>query len=156
MRIHPFPARQRLLAVVISAAAMLLLLFVPLAAYAQANTAPGLYQQTNLVSNLPNVAKFQDSNLVNPWGLSHSPTSPWWISDNGTGVSTLYKGDGTAVPLVVTIPPPAVGTPALTGPMPSWQLIARLWGRAPSTKGLLSPVISSMPPISASGPWRCS
>jgi len=110
MRIHPFPARPRLLAVVISIAAMLLLLLVPVAAYAHANTAPGLYQQTNLVSDLPNVAKFQDSNLVNPWGLSHSPTSPWWISDNGTGVSTLYKGDGTAVPLVVTIPPPAGGT----------------------------------------------
>ena len=118
MRIQPFPARPRLLAVVISIAAMLLLLLVPVAAYAHANTAPGLYQQTNLVSNLPNVAKVQDSNLVNPWGLSHSSTSPWWISDNGTGVSTLYDGNGTPVnplspgasPLVVTIPPPAGGT----------------------------------------------
>ena len=117
MRIHPFPARPRLLAVVISIAAMLLLLLVPVAAYAHANTAPGLYQQTNLVSDLPG-AKVQDSNLVNPWGLSHSSTSPWWISDNGTGVSTLYDGNGTPVnplspgasPLVVTIPPPAGGT----------------------------------------------
>src|SRR5438128_3648996 len=111
MRIHPFPARPRLLAVVISTAAMLLLLFVPLAAYAQANTAPGLYQQTNLVSNLPNVAKFQDPNLLNPWGLSHGPTTPWWVSDNGAGVATLYNGQGQAFPLasplVVTIPPPA-------------------------------------------------
>src|SRR6266568_4193442 len=117
MRIQPFPARPRLLAVVISIAAMLLLLLVPVAAYAHANTAPGLYQQTNLVSDLPG-AKVQDSNLVNPWGLSHSSTSPWWISDNGTGVSTLYDGNGTPVnplspgasPLVVTIPPPAGGT----------------------------------------------
>jgi uncharacterized protein (TIGR03118 family) len=117
MRIHPFPARPRLLAAVMTLATLLLLL-VPVAAYAQANTAHGFYQQTNLVSDLPNIAKVQDSNLVNPWGLSHSPTSPWWVSDNGTGVATLYDGNGTPVnplppgtpPLVVTIPPPAGGT----------------------------------------------
>jgi len=118
MRIHPFPARPRLLAVVITIATLLLLL-APVAAYAQANTANGFYQQTNLVSDLPNVgAKFQDPNLLNPWGLSHSPTSPWWVSDNGAGVATLYKGDGTAVPLVVTIPPPA-GSPAGTTAAPT-------------------------------------
>src|SRR5262249_44321038 len=38
------------------------------------------------------------------------PTSPFWVADNGTGVSTLYGRDGAAVPLVVTIPPPAGGT----------------------------------------------
>src|SRR6266571_3405463 len=103
MRIHPFPARPRLLAVVISTAAMLLLLFVPLAAYAHANTAPGLYQQTNLVSDLPNIATFQDPNLLNPWGLSHGPT-PWWVSDNGAGVATLYNGGGQAFPLPPSSP----------------------------------------------------
>ncbi len=49
----------------------------------------GFYQETKLVSDLPGVAMFQDPNLVNAWGLSHSATSPWWVSDNGTGVSTL-------------------------------------------------------------------
>ena len=82
----------------------------------------GFYRQTNLVSDLPNVAKFQDPNLKNPWGLSHSPTSPWWISDNGTGLATVYKGDGTPFPvgspLVVTIPPPA-GSPAGTTAAPT-------------------------------------
>jgi uncharacterized protein (TIGR03118 family) len=80
----------------------------------------GFYRQTNLVSDIPGLARFTDSNLVNPWGLSHSPTSPWWVSDNHTGVSTLYKGDGTAIQvgsppmqLVVTIPPPG-GSPAGT------------------------------------------
>jgi len=48
------------------------------------------YQQTNLVSDLPGVALLQDTNLVNAWGLSFSATSPFWISDNGTGLSTLY------------------------------------------------------------------
>src|SRR6201993_4532616 len=45
-----------------------------------------------------------DSNLVNAWGLARGSGSPWWISDNGTGVSTLYNGIGTAAALVVTIP----------------------------------------------------
>ena len=77
----------------------------------------GFYRQANLVSDIPGLARFTDSNLKNPWGLSHSPTSPWWVSDNATGVSTLYKGDGTTVQvgsppkqLVVTIPPPKGGT----------------------------------------------
>ena len=142
MRIHPFPARPRLLAVVISAAAMLLLLFVPLAAYAQANTAPGLYQQTNLVSNLPNVAKFQDSNLVNPWGLSHGPTTPWWVSDNGAGVATLYNGGGQAFPLasplVVTIPPPA-GSPAGTTAAPTGNVFNGTNGFVVSENGISGP-----------------
>jgi len=58
-----------------------------------------------------------DSHLVNPWGLSVSPTSPWWVSDNGTGLSTLYNGAGAAQSLVVTIPavPGATDPSAPTG-----------------------------------------
>jgi uncharacterized protein (TIGR03118 family) len=48
------------------------------------------YLQTNLVSNLAGVAQLQDTNLVNPWGISFSSTSPFWISDNGAGLATLY------------------------------------------------------------------
>lgn len=62
------------------------------------------YKQTNLTSDQSG-ASFTDSNLVNPWGLSRSSGSPWWISDNGTGRSTLYDGTGKAQSLVVTIPP---------------------------------------------------
>jgi uncharacterized protein (TIGR03118 family) len=62
------------------------------------------YLQTNLVSDQSGVAAATDPNLVNPWGMSRSSGSPWWISDNGTGLSTLYSGTGTAVSLVVTIP----------------------------------------------------
>ena len=117
MRIHLFPARLRLLVVVMTIA-LLLLMVVPVAANAQGNTANGFYQQTNLVSDLPNIAAHQDPNLLNPWGLSHSSTSPWWVSDNGAGVSTLYNGDGTARPLVVSIPPPA-NSPAGTTAAPT-------------------------------------
>jgi uncharacterized protein (TIGR03118 family) len=67
-------------------------------------TAQQHYKQTNLVSDIPNLAAVTDPNLVNAWGMSRSSTSPWWVSDNGTGFSTLYTGDGTTVPLVVTIP----------------------------------------------------
>ena len=62
------------------------------------------YTQTNLVSNTSGVAPVTDPQLVNPWGLSRSSSSPWWISDNGTGLSTLYNGAGAKQGLVVTIP----------------------------------------------------
>ncbi len=54
--------------------------------------------QTNLVSDLPGVAQKTDPNLVNPWGISESPTSPFWISDNNAGVSTLYNYNPGATP----------------------------------------------------------
>ena len=68
------------------------------------------YLQTNLVSDIPGMAPTTDSNLKNPWGLVSSPTGPWWVSDNNAGVSTLYRGDGSIVPLVVSIPPPGGGS----------------------------------------------
>ena len=49
------------------------------------------YQQVNLVSDQPGKALLQDTNLVNAWGVSFSPTSPFWISDNGSGLATLYS-----------------------------------------------------------------
>jgi len=70
------------------------------------------YLQTNLVSNVPGQAVFTDPNLINPWGMAYSATSPFWVSDNGTGVSTLYDGSGIKQALTVTIPPPAAGVPA--------------------------------------------
>jgi uncharacterized protein (TIGR03118 family) len=62
------------------------------------------YTQVNLVANTSGVAPVTDPNLVNPWGVSRTSSSPWWISDNGTGLSTLYNGAGAINPLVVTIP----------------------------------------------------
>src|SRR5580698_9393029 len=62
------------------------------------------YTETDLVSDQAGVAAVTDPNLVNPWGLSVSPTGPWWVSDNGSGLSTLYNGQGAVQSLVVTIP----------------------------------------------------
>jgi hypothetical protein len=62
----------------------------------EATKAPagGTVLQTNLVSDLPGVAAAQDPHLVNPWGISESSASPFWVSDNGAGVSTLYSVPG--------------------------------------------------------------
>jgi uncharacterized protein (TIGR03118 family) len=65
------------------------------------------YAQVNLVSDVPGLAVIEDSNLVNPWGMSFSASSPFWVSDNGTGVSTLYSvtnGTVTKVGLTVAVP----------------------------------------------------
>src|SRR5436190_17644217 len=57
-----------------------------------------------LVSNVAGMAPNTDPNLVNAWGLTASAASPWWVADNGTSVSTLYRADGSIVPLVVQVP----------------------------------------------------
>ena len=80
---------------------------VPLRVHAAAPN--GFYQQKNLISDQPSVAVIQDSNLVNPWGVTSTATSPFWVADNVSGVSTLYSGDVGGSPivrssLVVTIP----------------------------------------------------
>jgi uncharacterized protein (TIGR03118 family) len=74
------------------------------------------YQRTDLTADnsstsptAPNI----DPNLVNAWGMSRGSGSPWWISDNGTSLSTLYDGTGAPKSLVVSIPLPD-GTPGGT------------------------------------------
>jgi uncharacterized protein (TIGR03118 family) len=62
------------------------------------------FLQTNLVSNTPGLAEFTDANLENPWGLTASGTSPFWVSDNQTGFATLYNGQGVKIPLTVSFP----------------------------------------------------
>lgn len=68
-------------------------------------------KQKNLVTSDPSAypAPITDPNLVNAWGISYSPTSPFWISDNGTGVTTVYRVNPatdapTKLGLTVTIP----------------------------------------------------
>ena len=61
---------------------------------------------TNLVSDGAVPAATIDPSLVNPWGISYGPTSPFWVADNGTGLSTLYNGAGAKIALTVTVPPP--------------------------------------------------
>jgi len=62
------------------------------------------YKVTGLVADQSGAAAATDLNLVNPWGLSRSSGTPWWVSDNGTGLATLYDGTGAAKSLIVTVP----------------------------------------------------
>src|SRR5215469_16744777 len=70
------------------------------------------YTQTDLVSNGAVPAAHIDPNLINPWGISFVPgVSPFWVSDNNAGITTLYDGAGVPFPspaaaLVVDIPSP--------------------------------------------------
>ena len=85
------------------------LLFFP-----QSTPAQNSYNQTNLVSSIPGNASFTDPNLINPWGVAQAPTSPLWVSDQGTNVSTLYNGNGSLNSLVVNVP--TFGTGPAQGP----------------------------------------
>jgi uncharacterized protein (TIGR03118 family) len=71
---------------------------------------PTTYSVVPLVSSDPTVVPPGDPDLVNAWGLTSGPTSPWWVSDNGTGKSTLYNGAGVKQGLVVTVPGGPTGT----------------------------------------------
>jgi uncharacterized protein (TIGR03118 family) len=64
------------------------------------------YTATTLVKN---TGKTGDKQLINPWGLVYGPGGPFWLSDQGSGLSTLYDGTGVKQSLIVTIPP-ASGT----------------------------------------------
>jgi uncharacterized protein (TIGR03118 family) len=78
----------------------------------------GPYVQTDLVSDLPGLAAVTDASLKNPWGVSHSATSPFWVSDQGANVSTLYTVTAAGVSknaLTVSIPTTASGPQGPTG-----------------------------------------
>ena len=65
------------------------------------------YVQTDLVSNMPGVAELTDSALVNPWGITETTTSPFWVSDQGVSLTTLYMvTNSTTVSKVTAVNPP--------------------------------------------------
>jgi uncharacterized protein (TIGR03118 family) len=91
------------------------------------------YTQKNLVSDIaqPNNADgskvLVDPNLKNPWGITRSSTSPWWISNNNSGTSTLYDGNGNPISIFpdpagspfndfVIVPPPGFAPGATSAP----------------------------------------
>ena len=62
------------------------------------------YDLHGLVSDTGSGGTATDPNLVNGWGLTAGPTTPWWVADNGTDKSTLYTGAGATLGLVVNVP----------------------------------------------------
>ncbi len=85
-------------------------LILSLVATATISARADTYSWSNLRSDIAGAALHTDRDLVNPWGMVPNSTGTViWVSDNGTGVSTLYKQDGTAAPsstnpLIVTVP----------------------------------------------------
>lgn len=120
---HRRPLKRRAMGAVATVGALLFAIALPASAAASAPLKPASagaatvpsgaaeneYRQTNLLSDIPGVARNTDPNLVNPWGMAAGPATPIWVSDNGSDVTTLYRGaiGGTAllpVPLIVGIP----------------------------------------------------
>ena len=119
----------------------------------------GGYVETDLVVNqqrggvptlvdangITHIAKFFDPNLVNPWGLTASATSAFWIAEGGTGLSTLYNTAGAPQPLIVSIPSPS--NPLGTASVPT----GAVFNNAPAALGAfkLSGVNSAGLPVTA-------
>ena len=90
------------------------------------------YRQVNLVTDSQSElatlgfdpAAHTDTNLVNPWGLAFAPSGPFWVADNGTGLSTLYDASGTPFALQVTIPASANSGATTPAPVTSVLLMA--------------------------------
>lgn len=80
------------------------------AAFAGAASPDNSFAVTNLVADTGPSAPITDPALVNGWGLSAGPTTPWWASDNGTNKSTLYSGTGAKQALTVTVAGGPTGT----------------------------------------------
>ena len=95
------------------------------------------FVETDLVANqkpltdangIVHQAKVVDPHLVNPWGVGESATSPFWVADNGAGLSTLYNTQGTPQALVVSIPAP--GDPLGSGGAPTGLVFNIALGQA--------------------------
>ena len=73
-----------------------------------------VFVQTNLVSSVSGLAAHTDSNLVDPWGISFSATSPFWVSNQNSGPTALYDGAGNLIEIggnpAIDIPGGASGT----------------------------------------------
>jgi uncharacterized protein (TIGR03118 family) len=81
--------------------------------YAGAWRAEADFIQTNLVSDIPLLASIPDPALHNPWGISHTATSPFWVSDQGTNTATLYGVTGNNNVMKVTAVNPPTGNIAI-------------------------------------------
>jgi uncharacterized protein (TIGR03118 family) len=104
---------------------------------------------TNLTSDVPGIAPNTDPVLQNAWGVAFTPNaSPFWISDNATGCSTLYDGQGAIQALQVKLPLPGGSVPATAckhadpnnppNPTPAAPT-GQVWNQTSGTTGFLVP-----------------
>ncbi len=74
--------------------------------------APGsAYKQKNFISDIPGFGLVLDPLLVNPWGISATASSPFWISNNGTSTTQLIRGDVAGTPVVLNPSPQTITIP---------------------------------------------
>jgi uncharacterized protein (TIGR03118 family) len=118
-------ARVRLLAVLAAAA----LVAVALAARSSA-AEENVYVVHNIISNVEGSADHTDTHLKNAWGLDSVGGSPWWVANNHDDSSTLYRADGTIVPLVVTVSGGPTGLVGNTGGATSFVVTGGVTARA--------------------------
>ena len=113
------------------------------------NRGPNRYVVTNLVSDVPGVAPNTDPVLQNAWGVAFTPNaSPFWVSDNATGCSTLYNGLGAIQALQVKLPLPGGNVPGTAckhsdpnnppNPTPAAPT-GLVWNQTSGTTGFLVP-----------------
>ncbi len=74
--------------------------------------ATNAFNQTNVVSSVAGMAGVTDPSLINPWGTSSSSSSPIWVSDQGSGLATLYNPNGSPIKQALTVTIPTAGTPS--------------------------------------------
>jgi len=128
---------------------------VPLTAAAH-DDADSQFMQTNLVSDVPGWAPIVDAGLVNAWGMSFGPTTPLWVSNNGSDSTTLYHGATMGVPfakvaLTVAIPDGAptgqvfnAGPDFMVGGAPAKFIFASEHGFIDAWQGGLLPITMAM------------
>jgi uncharacterized protein (TIGR03118 family) len=92
------------------------------------------YIQTNLVSDLSGLAVITDPVLHNPWGISHSATSPFWVSDQGTNLTTLYVVNSAGVSKNTTLPQVSI-PPTASGPQGPTGQVTNIGGSNFSISG---------------------
>ena len=80
-----------------------------------AATPANAYLQHNLVADQPGIADYTDPNLVNPWGLYTTASSPFWVNDAGTGLATVYSSNGAVSATKPAFAPSAKGTTPAPG-----------------------------------------
>lgn len=97
------------------------------------------YRQTNFISDVPGVAFVQDPLLVNPWGIAFRGTSPFWVANNGTSSSSLYRGDVAGSPVVKN---PGLANITIPGGLPNGVV-------GNSTTDFVVPGPCASPPCSA-------
>src|SRR3954470_16729231 len=114
------PARKNLVVAVLLCFCALIFALMPLSPKLLGQADPigipvippgSAYRQTNLMTDSPGLAPVLDPLLVNPWGITATASSPFWVANNGTSTTQLIRGDVGGAPVVLNPNPQTVTIP---------------------------------------------